>query len=313
MSHRIAAVLVGLLAAGACCGSIAEPLPAREQPRVFAPSVVTAPAGVDCLTFTPDGNTVFFDREAAHAITIMVSHRVHGQWSTPQVASFSGTWMDHDPVVSPDGSFLVYTSNRPDVTGGKPLHGGHLWRVNRTGNRWGAPVRFPDAVNATTHTYAPAIAANGDVYFQQSNPPAKDFQLYRTAYRNGSYLAPERIELGDPSAHKLDPSIAPDESFIVFDADYAGKGKPDRLYIAFRENGRWGTPIDMGDALNSYEPWGSHLGTDHRTLYFTSDHALPGSTAENPTAKNVNHIWSVALAPWLQARRADPIHQDASP
>ena len=93
----------------------------------------------------------------------------------------------------------------------------------------------------------------------------------------------------------------------------AGKGKPDRLYIAFRENGRWGTPIDMGDALNSYEPWGSHLGPDHRTLYFTSDHALPGSTAENPTAKNVNHIWSVALAPWLQARRADPIHQDAAP
>jgi hypothetical protein len=160
-------------------------------------------------------------------------------------------------------------------------------------------------VNATTRTFAPAIAANGDVYFQQADPPRQDYRLYRTSYRNGIYLAPSLVELGDANAHKLDPAIAPDGSFIVFDANYADKGKPDRLYIAFRKGEHWSAPVDMDDALNRYQPWGSHLGPDHRTLYFTSDHALPGAAqAAIATAANhsSNHIWSVSLASWLDAK-----------
>jgi hypothetical protein len=307
MASRILPALLGacLLGIGASAGHAST----RVVSVVFAPDVIAAPGGVDCLTFMPDGNTVFFDRAAKNSETIMVSHRVAGRWSTPQVAAFSGTWMDHDPVVSPDGSFLVFTSNRPDTAGGKPLHWGHLWRVDRHGDGWGQPSRFPDAVNATTYTFAPAIAANGDVYFQQANPPQQDFQLYRTSYRNGTYLAPSLVELGDANAHKLDPAIAPDGSFIVFDANYADKGKPDRLYIAFRKGNHWSTPVDMGDALNQYEPWGSHLSPDHRTLYFTSDHALPaaaptGKAVANAPAANhgINHIWSIPLAPWLDGR-----------
>lgn len=305
---------------GACLFGIAAPVlalsasevqPAVPLPTVFAPDVINAPGGVDCLTFTPDGNTVYFDREAKGSVTIMESHRIGGHWSTPQAASFSGTWMDHDPVVAPDGSYLVFTSNRPAVAGGKPIRWGHLWRVDRRGDGWAAPVRFPDAVNATTHTFAPAIAANGDVYYQQSNPPQQDFQLYRTQYRNGQYLAPTLVELGDAQAHKLDPAIAPDGSFIVFDADYAGKDQPDHLYIAFRDGDHWSKPVDMGDALDQYQPWGSHLSPDHRTLYFTSEHALPAAFAKQSALEapavaaakhGITHIWSVPLAPWLDAR-----------
>jgi hypothetical protein len=308
MSHRTLSALLAAILPGTFCMATAHPAPAQVEPKVFAAQVINAPAGVDCLTFTPDGNTVYFDREAKAAITVMLSRRVRGTWSTPQVAPFSGKWLDHDPVVAPDGSFLVYTSNRPDSADGKPVHGGRLWRVDRRGEGWSEPVRFPDVVNSTTHTYAPAVAANGDVYYQQSNPPGQDFRLYRSAYRNGSYQAPEQLALGDPAAHKLDPAIAPDASFIVFDANYAGKEKPDHLYIAFREGNRWGKPVDMGDALNLYQPWGSHLGPDQRTLYFTSDHALPDQRANGhaetlPTGPGINHIWSVSLAPWLQAHR----------
>lgn len=310
MTPRSPAALVGACLLGVAGSVLAQSTSPRVKPatvelEVFEPDVITAPGGVDCLTFTPDGNTVFFDRESKNSVTIMVSHRVRGHWSSPQVASFSGSWMDHDPVVSPDGSFLVYTSNRPDTDGGKPLHGGHLWRVDRHGKNWTAAVRFPDPVNATAHTFAPAVAANGDVYYQQADPPQHDYQLYRTVYRNGEYLPPSLVELGDAQAHKLDPAIAPDSSFIVFDANYAGKGQPDRLNIAFRDGDHWSKPIDMGNALNQFEPWGSHLSPDRRTLYFTSDHALPGD-ARTATASaathGVTHIWRVSLAPWLGDR-----------
>lgn len=314
--------LVSLLA-GSCIvfgmsanASAQAAAPASPQPQIFAPGSISGPSGVDCLTFAPDGATVFFDQQAGWNGFIMESHRVGDGWSTPRVAPFSGQWLDHDPAMAPDGSFLVFTSNRSDVAGGQSLHGGHLWRVDRNGNGWGAPVRLPDVVNDAPHLYAPSVAANGDVYYQRMDEPGHQFHLYRTAWRNGRYQTPQRLALGDPAAHELDPAIAPDQSFVVFDANYADKNKPDHLYIAFRNGDGWSAPIDLGDAVDRYQPWGSHLGPDGRTLYFTSNYATkvdyPRSSMQarqdlermRAWDNGNNHIWSVSLARWLDAHHA---------
>ena len=54
------------------------------------------PHSDDTLAFTPDSNTVFFDRSSGPHKTIMISHKINGRWSNPQVANFSG----HDSVAS---------------------------------------------------------------------------------------------------------------------------------------------------------------------------------------------------------------------
>jgi hypothetical protein len=318
MIGRMVSLLAGsCIVLGVCASASAQAAaPTSPQPQIFAPGSISGPSGVDCLTFAPDGATVYFDQQAGWNGFIMESHRVGDGWSAPRIAPFSGQWQDHDPALAPDGSFLVYTSNRANVAGGPPLHGGHLWRVDRSGNGWGAPVRLPDAVNNAPHIYAPSVAANGDVYYQRLDEPGHQFHLYRTAYRNGHYQPPQRLALGDPDAREQDPAIAPDESFIVFDANYAGKDKPDRLYIAFRDGDRWGTPIDLGDTVNRYQPWGSHLGPDRRTLYFTSNYTAKVDYPRSPAQARAdlermrawdngnNHIWSVSLAPWLDAHHA---------
>lgn len=318
MIRRLVSLLAGsciVLGMSANAGAQAA-APASPQPQIFAPGSISGPSGVDCLTFAPDGAAVFFDQQAGWNGFIMESHRIGDGWSTPRVAPFSGQWLDHDPAMAPDGSFLVFTSNRSDVAGGQPLHGGHLWRVDRNGNGWRTPVRLPDAVNDAPHIYAPSVAANGDVYYQRMDEPGHQFHLYRTAYRNDRYQTPQRLALGDPAAHELDPAIAPDQSFIVFDADYADKNKPDHLYIAFRNGDGWSAPIDLGDAVDRYQPWGSHLGPDGRTLYFTSNYTAkvdyPRSSTQARTDlermrawdNGNNHIWSVSLAPWLDAHHA---------
>ncbi|WP_426701486.1 TolB family protein [Rhodanobacter sp. Col0626] len=318
MAQSPLTLLAGSLVALAVCGmpgvhaaSVTSP-----APEIFAPGTISGPAGVDCLTFAPDGATVYFDQQAGWNGFIMESHRVGDGWSTPEIAPFSGQWQDHDPAMAPDGSFLVYTSNRADVVGGPALRGGHLWRVDRRGEGWSTPVRLPDAVNDASSIYAPSVAANGDVYYQRRDEPAHEFHLYRTAWRDGRYQSPQRLPLGDPAAHELDPAIALDQSFIVFDANYAGKDKPDRLYIAFRAGDGWSAPIDLGDAVNRYEPWGTHLGPDGRTLYFTSNYTAkvdyPRSSVQaradlarmRAWDNGNNHIWRLSLAPWLAAHRA---------
>jgi len=280
------------------CATAREP-----QPRVFAPNRISAPDGVDCLSFTPDGNTVVFDRETKTGSTIMNSHRLGGQWSVPQIAPFSGRWVDHDPAIAPDGSYLIFTSNRPDVAGGKPLRGGHLWRVNRTGDGWTAPIRLSEIDSFGSHIYAPSMAINGDVYFISNDNRSHRFHIYRAAWRDGHFRTPVRLRLGAPGAFELDPAIAPDESFIVFDADYATKGHADRLYIAFREDGQWSQPMDLGDTVNRYQPWGSHLGPDGHTLYFTSSAAVKASDRAQAGNGGSNHIWFVDLDRWLRAQR----------
>ncbi|KZC19143.1 MULTISPECIES: TolB family protein [Rhodanobacter] len=317
MAHRplplLARSLLALALSGLAGARAADTTPAT--PEIFAPRAISGPAGVDCLTFAPDGATVYFDQQAGWNGFIMESHRVGDGWSTPQIAPFSGPWQDHDPAMAPDGSFLVYTSNRADVAGGPALRGGQLWRADRRGDGWGQPQRLPDVVNDAPNIYAPSVAANGDVYYQRRDETTHEFHLYRTAWRDGRYQPPQRLALGDPAAHELDPAVAPDQSFIVFDANYAGKDKPDRLYIAFRAGDAWSKPVDLGDAVNRYEPWGSHLGPDASTLYFTSNYTAKVAYPRTPAQARAdlarmrawdngsNHIWRVSLAPWLAARR----------
>lgn len=261
--------------------SIASRCDEAERPELFTPAKVSGGVGVDAATFSPDGATVFFDEQANGGSTIMISHRVRGRWSPPEVAPFSGTWRDLDPAMAPDGSFLIFTSNRPPEAGGAPLDavsftgtvnramGGQLWRVDRTSNgNWSTPVRLPDAVDDGTRIFSPSVTTDGSVYFQKPDPVSHTYHLNRSQFRNGRYEAPIAVAIGPESADERDPAIAPDESFLLFSANYRGKGAPNRLQIAFRSGRQWGTPIDLGDEVNRDGAEGPHLGPDRCSVYF---------------------------------------------
>jgi hypothetical protein len=316
-------VVVGLFGAASSFSHAADV--SVEQPQVFAPGVISGPAGEACPAFTPDGNTVYFDVGSM----ILVSHREHGVWSKPQIAPFSGQWLDHDPTMSPDGSYLVFVSNRPVKPGadalGATVHGtfysgrgGHLWRVDRKGSGWGVPVHLPDTVNASDRTYAPSIAADGSLYF--IHPDEQNvFHIYNSTFAHGAYQPAARVAVGDPSAATHDPAIAPDQSFMVFNLSTQANDMGG-FYIAFREGDHWGKPIDLGEAINGkpgkWSQWGAHIGPDRRTLYYTSDRrtalSFPLTHEQADTAlarmeswdNGGDNIWHVSLQPWLDAHRA---------
>ncbi|GLQ98848.1 TolB family protein [Dyella mobilis] len=317
----LSALLAGLCAATSC--SFAAD--AANLPQVFAPGTVSGPAGEACPAFTPDGNTVFFDV----GTMILVSHRANGTWSKPEIAPFSGRWMDHDPTISPDGSYLVYVSNRPLKPGdqalgatikGKlyPARGGNLWRVDRKGKGWGEPVHLPDAVNASDRTYAPSVAADGSLYF--IHPDAGGvFHIYSSTWSHGAYQPQQLVAVGDPSDSTHDPAIAADQSFMVFNLADAKDSDMGDFYISFRNGDQWSKPIDLGEAINGkpgkWSQWGAHIGPDGHTLYYTSDrteqvtYPLTPQQAKAHLAdmeswdNGADNIWYVSLTPWLDAHR----------
>ncbi len=280
------------------CTLVFAAVAALSTPMPFASDLLAGPGAVSSPAFTPDGKTVVFDI-SSHGATLYVSHDIDGSWTPPEVAPFSGTWLDHDATMAPDGSYLVFVSNRPmtsgadaltaTVNGKKSPWGGNLWRVARVGTGWGAPVRLPDAVNENPRTYAPSIAADGSIY--AIHPDASGaFQIYRWAYRNGGYEPAVRQSFDLTSTHEMDPAIAPDQSFVVFDASDPKNADNDILFIAHRTGDGWGKPVAL-DAINGDDrPWGAHLGPDARTLYFSSSRGRTDDVAK---------LWSASLALWL--------------
>lgn len=273
--------LAAALLLGAVTARAGEPVGAAPQP-VTLEGILHADSD-DTLAFTPDGGTVFFDRSEGTHKTIMLSHRIGGHWTPPQVAGFSGRWFDQDPLVAPDGSYLLFNSDRPVRPGGQPLvqdyfvggraPGSHLWRVDREGNGWGKPVWLGPVINGDVFIDFASVTADGTLYFMRFDPKARVMHTWRSRYRDGKYLAPERAGLGDPDVSTHDPAVAPDESFIVFDYGKV-KGGLGRLCIAFREGDRWSRPVDLGDAINRDLPWGAHLAPDGHTVYVTGQSGI---------------------------------------
>ena len=324
MSRRLPDLRRLALACALACHAVARAA-APDAPAIFAPGTISATGNVDAVTFSPDGDWAWFDEVAGGGSTIVRSHRVGGVWTPPEIASFSGEWRDLDPALAPDGSFIVFCSNRPLSAGGPALdaktfdgrvragQGSHLWRVDRVGSGWGEPVPLPAVVNDDTRIYSPSVVRDGSIYFQHPDAESRTFHLMRSQLRDGVYQRPVPVVVGPRQADERDPAVAPDESFMVFSARLPA-GKPEqRLVIAFRAGDGWGEPVDLGDGVNHDGAEGPHLGPDGRTVYFdsTATFAVDYPRTRIRTLQDLqrarlwdngnSHLWSLSLAPWIDA------------
>ena len=298
------------------------------QPKLFAPGVISTEFMETSATFTPDEKTVYFTRSDFQFSdnTILESHFAGGKWKEPEVASFSGEWRDSEPHVAPNGTKLFFVSNRPVKAGGKPLvanfggrsfPGANIWYVEKKGNDWGEPIHIEGAVNAVPSVYNPSVAKNGTLYFSGVLPDGEGKnQIYRSVLKNGEYGAPERLSFSDTKYNHIDPSIAPDESFIVFSANRpGGLGASADVHICFQTDGKWGEPVNLGTSVNSsFLENAPSLAPDGKTLYFTSMRPKVITFPKLKENKKLvlkrlreaengsRNIWEIDLSDWINRR-----------
>ena len=259
-----------------------------------------APSQDAPATYAPDGRTLFFQRSDGKSSSILVSHRIHGRWSKPVVAPFSGSASDQFPVLLPDGRSLIFESDRPSgpdaaMAGARV---GHLWRVDKTASGWSTPVRLPDTVNISRRIYAHSIAANGDLYFMSSTEPRGQdpkWRLFRAAHTAGGYAQAEPLPFSDGSWSDVDPYVAPDQSYLVFSSNKRREpAGHEHLFITVRRGGVWGpiTPIRYrGDDPTTDDNY-SDIYPGGKILCFESSHG------------DETKVVSLPLAPYLRAARA---------
>ena len=288
------AVTIGLIdlhrAASAEPAAIGTVLANAPGPEMWGGGLISTPLDELNTVFSPDGKELYWSiaLPAGNGGVIMMSKLVNGKWTPAEIAPFSGQYTDWDPFFTPDGKRILFVSNRPNGSEQKGPPDFDIWAVTRTsdGASWSAPENLGAPVNSPRPEYYPSIAADGTLYFsanREGRPGA--FDLFRSRLVDGKYTEPESLgpNVNAPTP-EIDNYIAPDQSFIVFNAS----GRPDDLgrgdlYVSFNENGQWTPakhlPAPINSSAREYCPIGS---PDGKYLYFTSQRGFADGPRTRP-------------------------------
>lgn len=228
---------------------------APQAPRIFAPDVVSTAHEEFGAAFSPDGNTVYFNRADPTRYTfqlIMVSHFRGGRWTKPEVAPFSGRWRDIDPALSPDGRRLFFASNRP-LKDGEPVRKDFdVWMVERNGTGWSAPRHVPEVSTDASETNT-SVTSDGTLYVTRMpvGPGAKR-SIHRHPWKDGRYGPGEKLPAPINTEHGAgNHFISSDERYLLFTSEErpGSLGRYD-LWVSFREGTGWSAPRNLGAAVN---------------------------------------------------------------
>ncbi len=250
--------------------------PPGMTPEIFAPGIVSTGMHEAALVFSPDGKSMFYNiMHLTHRFTAIVFvEEKNGQWTKPQVVSFSGKFNDADAFFSYDSQKLFFTSDRPSENKGEA---GNLdiWVVEREKTGWSEPKNLGTVINSEDVDVNPCVTRNGTLYFASNRAGGQgSHDIYRSRLKNGKYSEPEN--LGDSintSNFESSPFVSPDESYIIFNRFTPKKGEViSGLHISFKKSdGSWSKAINMGNVINDLEPaLFAFVSYDGRYLFFTN-------------------------------------------
>jgi hypothetical protein len=237
-------------------------------PEVFAPDFISTQFAEFAGTFSPGLDEYYFTRRGPFAggiAQIMVSRKTDTAWTTPQLADFSSGYYEFEPFITPDGGRLYYGSRRsPD--GIQPPGQMHQWFLTKENDTWSEPVLLGEPFFSRMVMY-PCITLSQRFYFTGMDG------IYYSDLEEGSYQEPVRlgpeINFMPMTAHAF---VAPDESYMLFDAQPQEEGKSSIFISYMQENGSWTKGKSIGKEINAGESQAiASVSPDGECLFFTRD------------------------------------------
>jgi len=207
--------------------------PPGQIPEVFAPGIVTTDRFEYGATFTPDLKEFYFTRATGEGRNreFVAFKNEGGQWVETIISRALG-----QPLISPDG---------------KVMHLGRRYQ-ERTEDGWSEVQELDQSFREENRfIMRMSSAENGTYYFDTFDETNPEFPLRYSRLVNGQREAPKALsEVINTGTQLNHPFIAPDESYLIWDAKREdGFGDSD-IYISFRDkDGNWGAAINLGDKM----------------------------------------------------------------
>ena len=242
-------------------------------PEIFAPGIVSTRLVEATITFSPDGKEFYFTRWnqlKGGNNTIWMGKIENQQWTAPKVAPFSGKYFDYESHISPDGKRLYFGTTRPFQGDGPPIDE-HEWVLEKTAAGWSTPKPLGSPFKERFVMYA-TEAKNRNIYFSGKKPNSNSCEICVSRWIDGKYQEPGSLsqETINRFFHAAHPFIAPDESYLIYDARVTSNS-PSNLYISARKrDGTWIKSKPLGQEINtSNEEMCATVSPDGQYLFFS--------------------------------------------
>ena len=138
-------------------------------------------------------------------------------------------------------------------------------------------------VNTKYHESTVAITADGkrmyfdrnDYYngkYKKSEEGINELNIYYAENVNGEWKDVKPVPFNDREYSTSHPALSPDGSTLYFTSDRpGGKGQADIYKVSISKDGTFGTPVNLGDNINTEGKEGFPFVDSNGTLYFSSD------------------------------------------
>jgi outer membrane protein OmpA-like peptidoglycan-associated protein len=191
-------------------------------------------------------------------------------------AGVNSKYDEYLPALNAEENTLVFTRKLPSSIDGSEQEDFYI--SNKNDKIWQNSKAIGNNVNTDNNEGAQSLSADGKyLFFTACNRPdgLGGCDIYLTKKGdNGSWTKP--INIGEPintEDWESQPSISPDSKTLYFTSNRkGGKGKLDIWKSTIGKDGKFGSPINLGDSVNTKDNEISpFIHVDNKTLYFSSD------------------------------------------
>jgi peptidoglycan-associated lipoprotein len=202
---------------------------------------------------------------------------------------------------------IIFTSTRKAATGRKEsmIHGqkyADLFRatfgVQR--QRWQQPKLLDEnlIINTGEEEGAATLSSTGEqmIFTRCRYDKAKSMgtELYSTSQSRGSWSDPIKLEITGDSIIAAHPALNADGSVLYFVSDMTGGQGGKDIWMVEADGGSYGTPVNLGTAINTAGDEMFPFARDNGELYFASNgHIGMGGFDLFVASKNEDNVWVV--------------------
>lgn len=201
--------------------------------------------------------------------------------------AFNSRYSDFAPSFYGQG--LIFSSDRDTGNLARYRHTWNskdfldLYKVNADSVSENKVVKFGDNINTRYHESTSVFTKDGNtLYFTRNNlfdgKTVKDekgvvrLKIFKAIKENGIWTQIEELPFNSESYSIAHPTLSPDEKILYFASDMPGSyGESDIFKVAINSDGTYGTPVNLGNIINTEARETFPYVTSENVLYFSSD------------------------------------------
>ena len=216
------------------------------------------------LIFTSARRNPLSGKAVANFHNMYMASLSGNEWTEPKLLKYLNNSDNNEASVGFSGgdqTLYIY----------KTFNGGDIYSSSKKANgKWGGPRKM--SFNTPYHESS-ASRCDSTVYFVSDKPGGKgEHDLYATSLENGVWSEPVNLSILNTDQDEYHVSNSTDCKTIYFSSKgHNGLGGFDVFKSEKAENGNWGTPINMGDTINTEHNEVSFLLDAQATICFASD------------------------------------------